>query len=83
MTIGAAMAGVSTALIVWGAVGGEFAQAVGSMGTMLLVGLGLFAAGAVRLPTWAQTRRRQMEGVAARLIASGGQQEAAEGSGGP
>jgi hypothetical protein len=40
------------------------------MGFLGLTGLGMFASSALRLPAWANTRRRQMEEIAARLSAS-------------
>ena len=51
---------------------------MGGVGAAAFLGLGTFAMGALRLPAWARTRQRQMDGVAARLAltASG------EGSGG-
>jgi hypothetical protein len=36
------------------------------------MGLGMFGFGALRLPGWASLRRRQMEGVAARLALAEG-----------
>lgn len=38
-----------------------------SFNALIATGLGLFAAGAFRLPAWARTRRRQMEELAQRL----------------
>jgi len=40
------------------------------MGLLLSVGVGMFAFGALRLPSWARLRRQQMEDVAGRLIAA-------------
>jgi len=37
---------------------------------MGLTGVGMFASSAIRLPSWAKTRRQQMEEIAARLAAS-------------
>lgn len=42
-------------------------EAVRQLVPMAAAGAALFAAGALRLPRWAQNRTRQMEGVAARL----------------
>jgi hypothetical protein len=58
-----------------GVLGGVFVASILSVGSasiaefipMAIVGAGLFVLGAARLPRWAQTRARQMEGVAARL----------------
>jgi hypothetical protein len=41
--------------------------AFGGVGFLSILGLGMFGMGALRLPGWARLRRRQMEGVAARL----------------
>ncbi len=38
-----------------------------SFGVLVATGLGMFAAGALRLPAWARTRRRQMEDITQRL----------------
>jgi hypothetical protein len=46
--------------------------ALAGPGFLSVLGLGLFGAGALRLPGWARLRRRQMEGVAARLALSAG-----------
>lgn len=67
MATGAAVAAFSAALLVVGALAGDLAQAIGSSGPMVAVGLTLFVVGAVRIPAWARRRRDQMEDVAARL----------------
>jgi hypothetical protein len=41
-----------------------------NVGTLALAGLGLFAAGAARVPGWARRRRAQIEAVIARLTGS-------------
>jgi hypothetical protein len=46
---------------------GHVAEALAGTGSLMGFGAALFALGAARLPGWARTRRRQMEGVAARL----------------
>lgn len=43
------------------------AAGVMSAGTLFAVGAGMFAVGALRLPSWARLRRQQMEDIAARL----------------
>lgn len=43
------------------------AGSVAGIGFMSAIGLGMFGVGALRLPSWARLRRRQMEAVAARL----------------
>ena len=67
MTAGLGILGVTAAVVIASAVTGHVAEALGGMGSLMGVGAALFAVGAVRLPGWARTRRRQMEGVAARL----------------
>jgi hypothetical protein len=42
------------------------------VGFMAALGLGMFTAGALRLPGWARRRRAQFEAVTARLVASSG-----------
>lgn len=39
------------------------------LSTMTALGLGMIAAGTLRLPSWAKTRSRQMEEIAARTVA--------------
>ncbi|MGH7503413.1 MAG: hypothetical protein ACREL7_16925 [Longimicrobiales bacterium] len=68
MIAGLGTLGVAAATLIGGALGGGLdAGALGSIGTMAAVGLGLFGLGAVRLPSWASLRRRQMDGVVSRL----------------
>ncbi|HMC56994.1 MAG TPA: hypothetical protein VKH19_17570, partial [Gemmatimonadaceae bacterium] len=55
-----------TSMLLQGAQGGAF----GSMSLIGAVGAMLFAAGALRLPSWARLRQRQMEDVAERLSSS-------------
>ena len=64
---GAGAAG-AIAAVVQGAVGDPGMLA--AMGAMGVGGATMFATSAFRLPGWAQTRQRQMEEVAARLIAA-------------
>jgi len=70
MSAGVAMVGVSAASVIASISSGHLATALAQAGSLVVVGVGLFAIGAVRLPLWARTRRRQMEGVAARLALS-------------
>lgn len=42
-------------------------QALDNIGTIALMGAGMFTIGALRLPSWAKLRRQQMEEVAQRL----------------
>lgn len=66
---GVGMLGMSAAFLVAAALKGSVfdAGAMSSMGLLATMGLGMFGIGALRLPGWARTRRRQMEEVAARL----------------
>ncbi len=74
MSVGLAFMGMSAALLIVGLISGELGPTLGGVGGVAFLGLGTFALGALRLPTWARTRQRQMDGVAARLAltASGG-----------
>jgi hypothetical protein len=67
MTVGLGMLGVSATVVIASAVTGHVAEALAATGSLMGFGAALFAVGAARLPGWARTRRRQMEGVAARL----------------
>ncbi|MDH4351097.1 MAG: hypothetical protein OEW56_08120, partial [Gemmatimonadota bacterium] len=49
------------------AVTGGLVDAAPVLAMLSAAGLGMFGIGALRLPGWARLRRRQMEGVAARL----------------
>jgi hypothetical protein len=84
MSAGLGFVGVSTVMLVVGAVAGELGPTLGGVAGVAAMGLGIFAMGALRVPTWARTRRQQMEGVAARLAlaAEGGRGGRGEGSGG-
>ena len=64
------------AAVVQGAVGDPGMLA--AMGAMGVGGVIMFASSAFRLPGWAQTRQRQMEEVAARLIALRDSQSSAD-----
>lgn len=61
------MLGVAAATLLAAASTGALGEAVAAFGFLAAVGLGVFGVGALRLPGWARLRRRQMEGVAARL----------------
>jgi hypothetical protein len=69
MTGGVGMLGVAAATLAAVAVASGLGDtgALTGVGFLSLMGLGMFSIGALRLPRWAQLRRRQMEGVAARL----------------
>lgn len=63
-TLGVGAVTYLAAMLGGGTIGGL--DMVGSFG---IIGAGLMAMGAVRLPSWAKTRQRQMEDVIARLVA--------------
>lgn len=44
--------------------------ALGGLGSLFVIGVGLLALGAVQLPNWARLRGRQMEGVLSRVAAT-------------
>lgn len=67
MSAGVAFMGMSAALLIVGLISGELGPTLGGVGAFSFVGLGTFAVGVLRLPAWARTRQRQMDGVAARL----------------
>lgn len=68
MTAGLGLVGTSVVLLGIAAAGvGSMAEALATTGSLMIAGAGMFVLGAARLPSWAKTRRRQMEGVAARL----------------
>jgi hypothetical protein len=71
ITGGLAMLGVAAVGFIGAAARGGFpdAGAISSMGFMAMMGTAMFGLGALRLPGWARTRRRQMEEIAARLSA--------------
>jgi len=52
--------------------GGDLVGAAPGIGFLLVMGLGMFANGALRLPSWARLRGRQMEAISARLALSAG-----------
>ena len=46
----------------------DLAGALGRVSELFLLGGGLFAFGALRLPSWARLRRQQMDEIAERLV---------------
>ena len=72
MTAGVLVMGgaAATLIAVTVAGGGGNAGTVSGTGFMALMGLGLFALGALRVPGWARRRRAQMEEVIARVASS-------------
>jgi hypothetical protein len=67
MTAGLAAIGTGAAVAAATAVAGQLGHAVPGIVFLSVVGLGMFANGALQLPGWARLRGRQMEGIAARL----------------
>ena len=72
MTAGSVALGGATATLIAVAVAGGLNNpgTVAGVGFMALMGLGLFAAGAMRVPGWARRRREQIDAVLARLAGS-------------
>ena len=73
MTGGLAFLGVAVVALVSRLMSGSADTiALSSFLPMVLVGASLFGVGALRLPSWARLRQRQMEEVAARLAGGKG-----------
>ena len=66
MIAGLSLLGISAAILIVSVLTGGAVE-VSSVGLLSVLGLGMFGFGALSLPVWARRRRRQMEGVAARL----------------
>ena len=49
------------------AAGGHLGDAVAGIGVIMLAGLGMIASGALRLPSWARLRGRQMDAIATQV----------------
>ena len=58
---------VSAMVAISSALGGHLGDAVPGIAFLFLVGIGMIASGALRLPRWARLRGRQMEALAARV----------------
>lgn len=69
MTAGIAVLGGAAATWLAVALAGNLSNAgsITGIGSMALMGLGMFAAGALRIPGWARRRKSQIEDVIARL----------------
>lgn len=67
---GAAIIGIAAATMIAVAFGINDAN-MASLGVLAAAGAGMFAFGALRLPSWARIRRRQMEEIAGRLTGEG------------
>jgi hypothetical protein len=74
MTAGMLVGGGAAATAVSLAATGALANAGAPNGVLLLglIGIGMFVAGALRVPGWARLRRAQMEEITARLVDSAG-----------
>jgi hypothetical protein len=65
---GLGMLGAAAALFIAAMTqGGSAAELLTRFGAMATIGAGMFSLGALRLPSWSRTRRRQMEEIAGRL----------------
>lgn len=67
MAMGIALFATSGTIILVSAINGGLGQALSATGGLMAAGAALFTIGAARLPRWARIRRKQMEGIAARL----------------
>ena len=77
MRAGLAALGVGAVLAVSSAVGGHLADALSGIELLVGIGVGMIAAGAIRVPRWARLRGRQMDELASRLALSAGSAQAA------
>lgn len=66
MLTGLGMLGATAATALPAILGGNLNDP-GSIGSMVLIGLGLIAAGTLQVPGWARQRARQMEGIIERV----------------
>jgi hypothetical protein len=66
---GLGILGIATTALIAATLRGGVVDAgmLSSLGTLAIMGAGMFGIGAIRLPSWARLRRRQMEEVAARI----------------
>ena len=64
--------GVTAAVTISTAITGHVSDAASGIALLLLAGLSMLANGALRLPSWARLRGRQMEALAARLALPAG-----------
>lgn len=68
MTAGAVTAGIGGAFLAVGTLTGSIASGdVADMSRILMIGAGLFGAGALQVPAWARRRRQQFERITERL----------------
>jgi hypothetical protein len=71
---GVAFLGVTAAVAIAAALGGQLGHAVPGIALLASLGLGMVGNGAVRLPGWAKLRGRQMEEIAAGVASSAARQ---------
>lgn len=71
MAVGLGMIGASavTVIAVVATGGASLPAALSDVTGMVLMGVGLLAAGSLQLPSWARTRREQMQRLGAKLLA--------------
>jgi hypothetical protein len=69
MTGGLGLLGIAAAMLIAAVLAGKLGDAgnLSAAAFLSVIGFGMFGFGALRLPSWARLRLRQMEGVAARL----------------
>lgn len=72
MAGGLATLGVAAAVTIASAVSGDLGNAVPGIVLLFVIGLGMFANGALRLPSWARLRGSQIEAIAERLALPAG-----------
>lgn len=69
IALGLGLIGASVAVVIAGAVGGHLGSSMPGVALLSVMGLGAAAYGAVPLPRWARLRGRQMDDIAAGLLA--------------
>jgi hypothetical protein len=67
MRIGAALVGFSGVLAIAASMAGHLVPSMPGITIVGLIGVGAFANGALRLPSWARRRAQQMEAIASQL----------------
>ena len=67
MGVGTALVGFSGVLAISASMAGHLAASIPGIAIVSLIGIGAFANGALRLPSWARRRAQQMETIASQL----------------
>jgi hypothetical protein len=67
MGVGSALVGFSGVLAVAQSMAGHLVASIPGITIVGLMGIGAFANGALRLPSWARRRAQQMEAIASQL----------------